>query len=85
MKPQTQLHVLSNCSKCLDRYTWRHDSVLSSLTNQLTKFMKPSMELYCDCNKLPFRSTSEVFEKQRPDLVIKQTNSITATEFQLIR
>ena len=33
---QTQLHVLANCEKCLDRYTWRHDSVLNSLPQQFS-------------------------------------------------
>ena len=32
---QTTKHVLSGCSSCLDRYTWRHNSVLLNLANVL--------------------------------------------------
>ena len=48
---KTQLHVLSNCEKCLNRYTWRHGSVLSSLLQQFSKILKTSNKIYCHCIK----------------------------------
>ena len=48
---QTQLHVFSNCEKCLNRYTWRHDSVVNSLLQQFSKVFKISSKIYCDSNK----------------------------------
>ena len=30
-------HILNNCTQALDRYTWRHDSILSVITNMLKK------------------------------------------------
>jgi hypothetical protein len=34
-KPQTTLHVLNNCQPQLDKYTWRHDSVLLAIADFL--------------------------------------------------
>ena len=35
--PETQLHILSDCSSCLDRYSWRHNSVLLTIVNRLSQ------------------------------------------------
>ena len=35
--PETQLHILSNCSNCLDRYSRRHNSVLLTIVNKLSR------------------------------------------------
>ena len=34
---ETQLHVLSNCPSYLNRYTWRHDSILKTLLRKISK------------------------------------------------
>ena len=57
---QTQLHVLLNCEKCLNRYIWRHDSVLNSLLQQFPKILKTSSQIYCDSNKLQCNTTSQL-------------------------
>ena len=33
---ETQLHIFSNCSKYLDRYTWRHDSILNTILKKIS-------------------------------------------------
>ena len=46
----TLLHVLSNCSVALDqgRYTWRHDSVLSSIIACIRPVLNDGFSLYSD-------------------------------------
>ena len=46
----TLLHVLSNCSTSLNqgRYTWRHNSVLTSLINLIRPHLKEGMTLFSD-------------------------------------
>ena len=47
---QTLAHILSNCSVCLDqgRYTWRHNSVLSSLIDVVRPRLLEGFTLYSD-------------------------------------
>ena len=77
---QTQLHVLSNWGKCLNRYPWRHDSVLNSLLQQFSKILKTSSKIYCDSNKLQYNTTSQLFTTQRPDIAILDGDQMTVIE-----
>ena len=77
---QTQLHVLSNCEKCLNRYTWRHDSVLNSPLRQFSKILKTSSKIYCDSNKLQYNTTSQLFTTQRPVIAILDGDQMTVIE-----
>ena len=43
-------HLLSGCSKSLDRYTFRHDSVLSHLLDTIIKRKKEGVEVFADLN-----------------------------------
>ena len=36
-KMETQLHVFSNCVNSLNRYTWRHDSILNTILHKLLR------------------------------------------------
>ena len=47
---QTLLHVLSNCKVSLEqgRYTWRHDSVLSTIIGFVRPLLDPAYRLYSD-------------------------------------
>ena len=47
---QTLLHVLSNCSTALDqgRYTWRHNSVLTTLIELIRPVLIEGFSLYSD-------------------------------------
>ena len=45
-KLQMQFHVFNNCKQALDRYTWRHDSILFTIT----KHLKPKLaKSFCIC------------------------------------
>ena len=47
---QTLLHVLSNCNVALEqgRYTWRHNSVLSSIINCISDDLNDGFSLFSD-------------------------------------
>jgi hypothetical protein len=47
---QTLLHVLNHCAISLEqsRFTWRHNSILSYLTNELVKLNRNNCAIYAD-------------------------------------
>jgi len=47
-RPQTTLHVLNNCPLTLDKYTWRHDSVLRIIVNFVSEHLVDSVQLHVD-------------------------------------
>ena len=77
---QTQLHVSSNFEKCLNRYTWRHDSALNSLLQLFSKILETSSKIYCDSNKLQCNTTSQLFTTQRPDIAILDGDQMNVFE-----
>ena len=77
---QTQLHLLSNFEKCLNRYTQRHDSLLNTLLQQFSKILKTSSKIYCDSNKLQYNTTLQLFTEQCPDIAILDRDEMTVIE-----
>ena len=77
---QTELHVLSNCEKFLNRYISKHDSVLNSLLQQFSKVLKTSSKIYCDSKKLQYNTTSQIFTTQRSDISILDSDEMTVME-----
>ena len=68
---ETMLHVFSNCSNALNRYKWRHDSILMLIANKVSRSTtEADVELYVDCQDARFRCTSDLFESLRPDAVV---------------
>ena len=70
-------HILSNCTKMMDRYTWRHNSVLSYVISQCTSspdYLAKRFKLYADIEGYslagatvpPFILPTQL----RPDLVL---------------
>ena len=55
--------------KVLDRYTGRHDSVLSHL-QQFFKILKTSSKVYWDSDQLQYNITLQLFTTQCLDIVI---------------
>ena len=77
---QTNKHVLSNCSASgpLSRYTIRHNSILTILTEYLTSALPSSSTIYADLpNKKPINL---IFKTLRPDLVIRSDHRLTVIE-----
>ncbi len=71
---ETLHHTLNNCQTMLDRYKWRHDSILSYLHHTIKDHLQSDLCIYTD---LPyeFQGASTVplniaVTKLRPDLVI---------------
>lgn len=52
-RPQTTLHVLNNCPLTLDKYTWRHDSVLRTIVNFVSEHLVDSAQLHVDLEGHP--------------------------------
>ena len=80
--PETQLHFLSNCSNCLDRYSWRHNSVLLTIVNKLARATCNNLEIYADLpnNNRTYPCTSDLFSRSRPDIVIKLNDKVIVLE-----
>ena len=78
---ETMLHVFSNCVQYLDRYTWRHDSVLKLLIGKIARHMSQNVvEIFVDLVVSGYKCTSELFQSSRPDLAIKVGNKLTVIE-----
>jgi hypothetical protein len=72
-RPQTNLHVLSNCSsqKALDRYTQRHNNILSIIANWIASSKPGNMQLFVDLSSASFGPIDDVFQTcVRPDLIL---------------
>ena len=71
---ETLLHVLNNCSQKLDRYTWRHNSVLNAITNLIKPILPCDYELFADLPHLLKGNTTlphDVYvTKLKPDIVL---------------
>ena len=47
-KKQTQLHVFNHCLQALNRYTWRHNSIIQTFCNHLLEKASYNFCLYAD-------------------------------------
>ena len=63
---QTTKHIVAGCASCLNRYTWRHNSVLLSLPIFLQPIVK---KLYCDIPSF-LSPVIETGTAARPDLLV---------------
>ena len=65
--PETLMHVVAGCQSYLERFTWRHDSVLNFLAQTLQSIH--ACKLYVDLSgfKSPSIITGDIY---RPDLLI---------------
>ena len=87
---ETLLHILSNCSTSLDqgRYTWRHDSVLTSIITLIRPQLYDGMVLYSDMAgyQAPHGGTIPphiLVTNLRPDIFIVDENARIAIVFEL--
>lgn len=81
-KPQTNKHVLSNCSAsvALDRFTSRHDDVLRLLIDWLKSVISANQQLWVDLSDAGLQSTGDLFSNYRPDIAIVDNNSVRTWE-----
>ena len=48
--PESLLHVVAGCQQDLDRFTWRHDSILNFIAKSLQPIINVHSSLYADVN-----------------------------------
>ena len=77
---ETQLHIFSNCCKYLDRYTWRHNSVLLTILSKISRNTRDNVEIYVDLENTNYPCTSDLFLSHRPDMLIKIDDKIFVIE-----
>ena len=87
---ETQIHLFNNCKSALNRYQWRHNSVLKTLMNNFVTIASEGFRLYAgidgyDCLSFLFRSSRPQDPdadkyKPRPDITIQERNKTTTTE-----
>lgn len=46
LNPESLLHVVAGCQQCLDRFTWRHDSILNFIAKSLQPVINVSSSIY---------------------------------------
>ena len=67
-------HLLSSCPKSLDRFSFRHDSVLSHLVNTIVKRRKEGVSVFADLNGWRVNGGTVppdmALTEQKPDLVV---------------
>ena len=66
------LHVAAGCNSYLNRFTWRHDSILNFITNNI-----PSQHIQQIFADLPGYSNPSIItgDKNRPDLLLTTKDS----------
>ena len=79
---QTNKHVLSNCgsSNALDRYTDRHNMILTIIVEWLKCNLPADLDLYCDLHMAGSRQVSDLFLGLRPDIAVKSVSKVTVLE-----
>ena len=72
LNPETLLHVVAGCQQYLERFTWRHDSILNFLAQTFK-----SLNGYEMVGDLPgFQSRATITgDKYRPDLLLSTSNN----------
>ena len=68
LNPESLLHVVAACQQYLDRFTWRHDSILNFIAKSLQPVINVHSSLYADVNG--FLNPSIITgENYRPDIL----------------
>ena len=47
--PELLLHIIAGCQQYLDRFTWRHESILNFIAKSLQPVINVHSSLYADC------------------------------------
>ena len=84
LNSESLLHVVAGCQQYLDRFTWRHDSVLNFIAKSLQPVINVHSSLYADVNG--FLNPSIIAgENYRPDLLfLIQSNCLYVLELTVV-
>ena len=96
-KKQTQLRVFNHCLQVLNRYTWRHNSIIQTFCNNLLKTACYNFRLYTDIEGFENPATlfksrqqcltttgpqqNDLLHRVRPDTAIETRDTLTVIEF----
>ena len=92
---ETVLHCLAGCENSLDRFTWRHDSVLDKIRENFAKFLevREGLKIFADLpghleaenpkSTLPQQLLDIYPSSRRPDIVIWDTIAKKVLIFEL--
>ena len=84
LKPQTNLHVLSNCGSdiALERYKFRHNAILRLLFEWLQTVINDTYTVCVDLDTVPqnCRISEILYENVRPDLLLFNNSKIIILE-----
>ena len=72
LNPETPLHVVAGCQQYLERFTWRHDSILNFVTQTFQSMIE--CKLFVD---LPGLQSPSIItgDEYRPDLLLSTPNN----------
>ena len=74
-------HILNSCPRMLDRYEWRHNSVLAYLYEEMMKSKPVDVKIYADIKGARINGGTVppdiMVTTQRPDMVIVNTTPPT--------
>ena len=95
-KKQTQLHVFNHCLQALNRYTWRHNSIIQAFRNHLLKTACYDFRLYADMEGFENPATlfksweqglattgpqqNDLLHRAWPDIAIETRDTLTVYE-----
>ena len=95
-KKQTQLNVFNHCLQALNRYTWRHNSIIQTFSDHLLKRASYKFRLYADIEGLENPATlfksrlqsltttgpqqNDLSHRARPDIAIEIRDTLTVIE-----
>ncbi len=71
--PETLLHVVAGCQSYLQRFTWRHDSILNFLATNLQTVNGSCLYVDLPGYKSPSIITGDTY---RPDMLLLPSNKI---------
>ena len=77
LNPESLLHIVAGCQHYLDRFTWRHDSILNCIANSLQPVINDRSSLYADVNNMcslgVFSNECSTFLEMMNDIGIDKT------------
>ena len=79
-KKQTQLHVFNHYLQALNRYTWRHNSIIQTFCNHLLKTACYDFRLYADIEGFKTRDTVQITTTKSHNYRSATKRSITPCE-----
>ncbi len=76
---ETLLHALNGCEYKLERFKWRHNSVLSYIASEIGK-RRPAWALMVDLPGKEYRLPFQIEQQYRPDIILRNGQELIFVE-----